>query len=69
MDPQGELTNLNYVDLQYRNVHLKYNQKDQSTFFESLHCYKSQFTSKDIDLWIMAEKKILPIPCILENFP
>lgn len=55
--PQGELTNLNYVDLQYRNVHLKYNQKDQSTFFESLHCYKSQFTSKDINLWIMAEKK------------
>lgn len=53
--PQGQMTSLNYVDKNYMNVHIKYNEDDRSKLFKSLECYKSQLTENDVENWINAE--------------
>jgi LmbE family N-acetylglucosaminyl deacetylase len=55
--PQGSLTNLNYVDKSYRNIHIKYTEEDRNKALKSLECYKSQLTNEDIEKWIEAELK------------
>jgi len=55
--PQGQMTSLNYVDKEYMNIHLKYNEEDRNKLFKSLECYKSQFTENDVKNWIEAELK------------
>ena len=55
--PQGGMTSLNYVDEKYLNVRIKYNESDRKKLFESLSCYKSQFTETDVRNWIDAELK------------
>lgn len=55
--PQGQMSSLNYVDQKYLNVHIKYTEEDRKKLFESLSCYKSQFTDQDVKNWIDAEVK------------
>lgn len=55
--PQGGMTSLNYVHKNYRNIHITYSEEDRARLFRSLHCYKSQFTERDIQEWIEAEKR------------
>ena len=54
---QGQMTSLNYVDSKYLNVRVRYNKIDRQKLFESLSCYKSQFTDTDVKNWINAELK------------
>ena len=55
--PQGQMTSLNYLDKKYLNVRIKYSETDRQKLFESLSCYKSQFTETDVKDWIAAELK------------
>jgi N-acetylglucosamine malate deacetylase 2 len=55
--PQGSTTSLNYVDKSYLNVQISYNEADRDKYFQSLYCYKSQFTEADVEKWIDAELK------------
>ncbi len=55
--PQGGMTSLNYVHEKYRNIRIKYSEEDRAKLFNSLNCYKTQFTEKDVEDWIEAEKK------------
>ena len=55
--PQGQMSSLNYVDEKYLNVRIQYTEADRSKLFESLNCYKSQFTPSDVQEWIDAELK------------
>jgi len=54
---QGQMTSLNYVDKNYMNIHITYNEEDRSKLFKSLECYKSQLTENDVKNWINAELK------------
>lgn len=55
--PQGGLSSLNYVHKNYRNIHIKYSEENRQKLFQSLYCYKSQLTEKDVQEWIDAELK------------
>jgi len=55
--PQGSLNSLNYVDKNYRNIHIKYTEEDRDKALKSLECYKSQLTNEDVEKWREAELK------------
>ena len=58
VDMPGEQQDaLNYVDERYLNVRIKYSDSDKEKLFESLRCYKSQFSDSEMSDWITAEIK------------
>lgn len=54
--PGEQKDELNYVDEKYLNVRIKYSASDKEKLFESLRCYKSQFSDKEMTDWIKAEQ-------------
>lgn len=55
--PQGNMTSLNYADKNYLNVRIKYSVTDRQKLFESLKCYRTQFTDAGVKDWVDAELK------------
>lgn len=66
--PQGSLNSLNYVDKNYRNIHIKYTAEDRDKALKSLECYKSQLTNEDVEKWVEAELKDLTFTTYFRQF-
>lgn len=49
--------NLNYMDEQYINVSIKFDNAHETTSWEALQCHKSQISQKEMEEWIAADKK------------
>ncbi len=45
-------TDLNYIDAKYINVSITYTDEDEQRSWQSLKCYKSQFTNTEIKEFI-----------------
>ncbi len=49
--------NLNYMDKQYLNVAVHFEDRHETIAWKALNCHQSQFTEKEIGEWIDADKK------------
>lgn len=47
---------LNYVDDQYLNVKIKYDESHREKHFESIRCHQSQWSEAEMNEWIETEK-------------
>lgn len=48
---------LGYVDPQYFNISISFSQEDENKYFNSIRCYKSQYTAEEIEKWIDTDQK------------
>ena len=47
---------LNYIDEKYFNVSVSFDQEDENKYFESIRCYKSQYTHEELEDWIKTDQ-------------
>ncbi len=48
--------NLKHIHQNNTNVHISFSEEDEKKSFESIACYKTQYTQKTMDEWIQTEK-------------